>query len=124
MNSLQKQQHCVERIHELEFEMTCQLGRVRGINYSLPYLALPWTIRHTINDKSPLYGIHPNQWLTPENDFELIVVLDGVDEGVSMNVQARWSYLPEEIIWGARFVSIHYYSFCCYCRIMKMLFDD
>jgi len=99
-------QHCVERLHELEFELTCQLGRVRSINYSLPYLALPWTIRHTINEKSPLYGINPNQWLNPENEFELIVVLDGVDESVSMNIQARWSYLPSEIIWGARFVEI------------------
>jgi hypothetical protein len=96
----------VERLHELDFEITTQMGRVRGINYSLPYLALPWTLNHIINEKSPLYGISPDSWHDPRNEFELIVVLDGVDEGVSMNVQARWSYLPSEIIWGARFTNI------------------
>lgn len=61
----QRHTQLVERVYELDFELTTQLGRVRGLNYSLPYLALPWTIIHTINEKSPLYGISPAQWNDP-----------------------------------------------------------
>jgi len=93
-------------VHEMEYELNFQLGRTRGINFSLPYLALPWTISHTIDEKSPLFQIDPHSWLNPENHFELIVILDGVDEAVSMNVQARWSYIPSEIILDAKFTEI------------------
>lgn len=95
-----------EVIHELDFEIYNQVGRNRGVSFSIPYLALPYTIHHTINEDSPLFRIHPSEWLKPENHFELIVVLDTIDEGVSMNVQARWSYLPHEIIQDAKYVEI------------------
>jgi len=36
----------------------------------------------------------------------MIVILDGVDEAVSMNIQARWSYIPSEIMIDAKFVEI------------------
>jgi Inward rectifier potassium channel C-terminal domain len=60
-------------------------------------LALPWIINHTINEESPLFRVPPSEWGRPENHFELIVVMDAIDEGASMNVQARYSYLPHEI---------------------------
>lgn len=93
-------------IHELDFEIYNQLGRNRGVSFSIPYLALPWTINHTINEESPLFRIPASEWHRPENHFELIVVLDAIDEGVSMNVQARWSYLPHEIVQDAKYVEV------------------
>jgi len=93
-------------VDELDYEIFGQLGRPRGINYSIPYLPLPWIISHKIDEKSPLFHTDPHTWLEPENHFELIVILDGVDEAVSMNVQARWSYVPSEIILDAKFTDI------------------
>lgn len=87
------------RLQELDFDINAQVGRVRGVDFSRPYLPLPWTITHTLNPTSPLYGLQPDS----SEDFEIIIVLDGIDEGVSMNIQARWSYIPNEIIWNARF---------------------
>lgn len=97
-------------IHELDFEIYNQLGRNRGISFSVPYLALPFTINHTINEDSPLFKIPQHEWNKLDNHFELIVVLDAIDEGVSMNVQARWSYLPHEIIHDAKFVEITHFN--------------
>ena len=46
----------VFRLHELNFEINEQVGRVRGIDLSTPLLPLPWTIIHAMDENSPLYG--------------------------------------------------------------------
>lgn len=103
---LDQRARSVDRVYELDFEIYNQLGRNRGISFSVPYLALPFTIEHTITEDSPLFGTSPSEWMQPEKHFEIIAVLDAVDEGVSMNVQARWSYLPHEINLDSEFVNI------------------
>eukprot|EP00761_Pharyngomonas_kirbyi_P004611 gb/GECH01004616.1/.p1 GENE.gb/GECH01004616.1/~~gb/GECH01004616.1/.p1 ORF type:complete len:539 (+),score=93.16 gb/GECH01004616.1/:1-1617(+) len=90
------------RIHELSFEINDQTGRTRDISMSSPLLPLPWSITHVIDSQSPLYGISKEEFV--RRDFEIVAVLEGIDEGCSDNIQARWSYKPHEIVWDARFV--------------------
>lgn len=45
--------------------------------------------------------------MTPEkmknnNDFELIMTVEGIVEATGMTFQARTSFLPDEIKWGQK----------------------
>jgi len=66
--------------------------------------ALSWTAIHPITERSPLYGATPASLAAAET--EIIVSLTGLDETFSQTVHARHSYVPEEIVWNARFVDI------------------
>jgi len=89
---------------ELGFELNKQLGRTRGLNFSAPLLALPWTVVHPMDRHSPLY--HATLDDLVDSKAEIIVVLEGVNESVSDTFQARFSYVASEIIWNAQFVPI------------------
>ncbi len=67
------------------------------------YLSLTWTLVHPINEKSPLYGKTPEE--LKEMQIEIMVKLKGFDEGFGEHVHSRNSYLIDEMVWGARFVS-------------------
>lgn len=69
-----------------------------------PIFLLSWTVVHPITATSPLYGITPES--LAEGEGEVVVSVAGVDETFSQTIRARYSYLPEEIVWGARFVDI------------------
>jgi hypothetical protein len=56
---------------------------------------------HTINQQSPLFGLTADQ--LAQEYFELVIVFDGVDEATAGTLQARYSYLPSEIMWNAEF---------------------
>uniref|UniRef100_A0A914RCB1 Inward rectifier potassium channel C-terminal domain-containing protein n=1 Tax=Parascaris equorum TaxID=6256 RepID=A0A914RCB1_PAREQ len=60
------------------------------------FVIWPITICHEIDENSPLY--------------EIIAILEGVVESVGSTTQARTSYLPNEILWGKRFVSIVFFA--------------
>jgi len=93
-----------EVLHELDFELNNQIGRPKTLSFAIPHLALPWTISHTLSPNSPLYGLtEADLDEDPDNLFEIICVLDGIDESVSMSVEGRWSYLPHEIMWNTEF---------------------
>ncbi|KAG8567713.1 hypothetical protein GDO81_013753 [Engystomops pustulosus] len=68
------------------------------------FLVSPLIISHTINEKSPLF--HFSAYDLGEQDLEVVVILEGVVETTGITTQARTSYLPEEILWGHRFVPI------------------
>ncbi|XP_041363344.1 ATP-sensitive inward rectifier potassium channel 12-like [Gigantopelta aegis] len=65
-------------------------------------LFLPWPtyIIHVINDQSPLYMFSKDD-IEHEN-FELVVILEGVASTLGKTFQARKSYHPYEIKWGHR----------------------
>eukprot|EP01116_Phalansterium_solitarium_P002752 TRINITY_DN1298_c1_g1_i6.p2 TRINITY_DN1298_c1_g1~~TRINITY_DN1298_c1_g1_i6.p2 ORF type:complete len:402 (-),score=159.73 TRINITY_DN1298_c1_g1_i6:238-1443(-) len=94
----------VYRMHELAFEINDQIGRVRDLNLSVPALGLPWTVVHTMDKSSPLYGATLESLARCE--AELIVIFDGTDEGCSDTIQARWSYTAAELRWNEAFVPI------------------
>jgi len=69
-----------------------------------PIFVLTWTVIHPITEDSPLHGATRESLVDCEG--EIIVSVTGIDETFSQPIHARWSYLPEEIVWGARFVDI------------------
>uniref|UniRef100_A0A6B2L930 Inward rectifier potassium channel C-terminal domain-containing protein n=1 Tax=Arcella intermedia TaxID=1963864 RepID=A0A6B2L930_9EUKA len=89
-------------VHELEYEINRQVGRPRAEAQSKPHLQLPWTITHPINRTSPLFGKNLDDFVNGE--YEVICVIDGVDELSSLNFQCRWSYIASEIYWDHIFV--------------------
>jgi len=66
--------------------------------------ALSWTAVHPITENSPLFRATRASLVARE--AEVIVSLTGLDETFSQTVHARHSYVPDEIVWNARFVDI------------------
>ncbi len=65
---------------------------------------LSWTLVHPITEESPLWGLSDADLRTAE--FEFLVLVTGIDETFSQQVNARSSYKPAEIVWGAKFRNI------------------
>ena len=59
---------------------------------------------HEIEEDSPLRGGGPE--VLAEFNAELLVTASGIDETLVQRVNARTSYLPDEILWDHRFVDI------------------
>jgi inward rectifier potassium channel len=66
------------------------------------YLPLTWTLVHNITEQSPLFG----KSLEEHKDMmmEIMVTIKGYDETYGDNVHSRYSYLYEDIVWGAKFL--------------------
>ena len=69
-----------------------------------PLFALSWTIMHTLDETSPLYGLDLAEMI--ERDMELVIMLSGTDETINDRIYARHSYIAEEILWHKRFVDV------------------
>ncbi|PWT89161.1 MAG: hypothetical protein C5B54_09400 [Acidobacteria bacterium] len=69
------------------------------------FFPLSWTIVHPIDSKSPLYQVTEAQMI--ESEAEFLVLLSGIDETFSQNVQTRTSYKMSELIWNAKFSSVY-----------------
>ena len=69
-----------------------------------PLFALSWTVMHTLDGSSPLFGLGLADMI--ERDMELVVMLSGTDETINDRIYARHSYVAEEILWDRRFVDV------------------
>ncbi|XP_035988096.1 G protein-activated inward rectifier potassium channel 3 isoform X2 [Fundulus heteroclitus] len=65
------------------------------------FLVEPQVIKHNIDVSSPLWELGPEQLIRQQ--FEIIVILEGIVEATGMMCQAKTSYIETEIEWGARF---------------------
>ncbi|KAI4884224.1 hypothetical protein NFI96_011595, partial [Prochilodus magdalenae] len=65
------------------------------------FLVEPQVIQHTIDSNSPFWELGPEQ--LRKQQFEIIVILEGIVEATGMMCQAKTSYIETEIDWGARF---------------------
>lgn len=81
-----------------------RLHDLRVARQRTPMFALSWTVMHIINAESPLYGETPES-LAAQN-AEIVVGIIGIDETFAQTVNARHSYLADEIRWNRRFVDI------------------
>ena len=72
------------------------------------FLFAPVILLHEINEDSPFYNYSANDLLF--KDFEVVVLLEGIVEPTGMTMQARTSYVGEEIHWGHLFVGIMTYK--------------
>ncbi|XP_069001990.1 ATP-sensitive inward rectifier potassium channel 1b [Embiotoca jacksoni] len=68
------------------------------------FFVCPLTLYHVINRSSPFYDLSVDT--LPQQDFELVVFLDGTAESTSSFCQVRTSYIPQEIQWGYSFLPI------------------
>jgi inward rectifier potassium channel len=66
------------------------------------FLALTWTVVHSIGDTSPLFGKTRKD--LEEQQAELLILIKGFDDSFSQVVHTRYSYRWDEIEWSARFV--------------------
>ena len=69
-----------------------------------PVFALSFTIMHPIDDTSPLFGATAHSLAGEE--AELLITVTGLEETTSQTVHARYSYRPDEVLWGRRFQDI------------------
>jgi len=67
------------------------------------FLPLTWTVVHPIDESSPMFRETPDSLRQATAEF--IVLLSGLDEAISAQVNQRTSYTPDEILWGARFAN-------------------
>ncbi|XP_062303993.1 ATP-sensitive inward rectifier potassium channel 12-like [Osmerus eperlanus] len=65
------------------------------------FLVSPLVVVHEITENSPLYQMSRAD--LQKEDFEIVVILEGMVEATAMTTQARSSYLAREILWGHRF---------------------
>ncbi|GLD63530.1 G protein-activated inward rectifier potassium channel 3-like protein [Lates japonicus] len=65
------------------------------------FLVEPQVIQHNIDSNSPLWELGPEQ--LRRQQFEIIIILEGIVEATGMMCQAKTSYIETEIEWGARF---------------------
>jgi inward rectifier potassium channel len=73
-----------------------------------PMFFVGWTALHRIDEKSPLFGVSPEQ-LAAE-DAEFLAILTGLDEDIGATLHARKAWGHDEIRWGERFVDVVYGS--------------
>ena len=64
-------------------------------------MPLAWTLHHPINPDSPLFDLDFKKCCAAHG--ELLVMIQGVDEGSGQVIFARTSYTSEEIGFGACF---------------------
>ncbi|KAI1894787.1 hypothetical protein AGOR_G00119340 [Albula goreensis] len=68
------------------------------------FLVSPLIICHEFNEGSPFWEISQAQLAREE--FEIVVILEGMVEATGMTCQARSSYLDSEVLWGQRFTPV------------------
>ncbi|XP_076858845.1 G protein-activated inward rectifier potassium channel 1 [Brachyhypopomus gauderio] len=68
------------------------------------FLVSPLTICHVIDSKSPFYELSQRSMQTEQ--FEIVVILEGIVETTGMTCQARTSYTEDEVLWGHRFYPV------------------
>src|SRR6202040_775649 len=69
-----------------------------------PILALSWTLYHTIDEESPLYGLDADD--LEASNVSLVVVVSGYDVVAAQTVHARKSYAHPDIRFGQRYADI------------------
>lgn len=71
-------------------------------------LTLSWTVVHPIDERSPLYNWHEDDY--KNSSFELLVYVKAFDDIYSNTVVARTSYSKEEFVCGGKFLPMYHRS--------------
>ncbi|NXE79007.1 KCNJ3 protein, partial [Cochlearius cochlearius] len=82
----------------------CELDVGFGTGADQLFLVSPLTICHEINSKSPFFCL--SQRSLRSEQFEIVVILEGIVETTGMTCQARTSYTEDEVLWGHRFLPV------------------
>ncbi|MDD3183183.1 MAG: ATP-sensitive inward rectifier potassium channel 10 [Alphaproteobacteria bacterium] len=91
-------------------EKTVEGDPIRRV-YELPLLRsqstffnLTWTVRHVIDEKSPLFN--QTAEMLHENETEIEVLLSGTDDAFGQTVHGHFAYNHDEILFGHRFANM------------------
>lgn len=75
----------------------------------IPYLSVPWTVVHEIDEKSPLFGMTRADFEAQNPEF--FVQVKFFDESHSQYLFQEFSFFGnQEVLWGRRFVNIQRYT--------------
>jgi len=88
----------------LEGESVRKVYDLRLLRSASSFFNLTWTVRHPIDELSPLYGESSES--LRDSETEIVVLLSGVDDVFGQTVHGRFAYNHEEILFGYRFVSM------------------
>jgi inward rectifier potassium channel len=66
--------------------------------------SLAWTMRHSIDEASPLYGMANEQLVAL--DAQIVVSISGTDATLAAPVHAIRAYDPVDLLWDHRFVDV------------------
>jgi len=87
-----------------EGETSRKLYLLKLENDYSPLFALSWTIRHFIDENSPLFGMDENTM--KEAQVAIFASLSGIDESFSQTITARSVYRYDEVVYHKRFKDI------------------
>jgi inward rectifier potassium channel len=93
MDDVSSEGHRLRRNHLLELERS-----------TMPVFFLAWTLIHRLDEKSPLFGLSPEN--AAERVVGIILSFTGVDDTLLQPVHARQLYNPEDLRFGARFADM------------------
>jgi inward rectifier potassium channel len=96
--------HMTKNEISLEGEHTRKFYDLRLEREHTPLFALSWTVRHFIDEKSPLYGMDETKMR--EAEIGILASMTGIDETFSQPIIARHAYSPEDIVYNKRFKDI------------------
>ncbi len=69
-----------------------------------PTFILTWTAMHQITKDSPLYGLTGEE--LKQQQAEIVLTMMGLDDTIMQTIHSRSSFLPEEVIFGAKFADM------------------
>jgi inward rectifier potassium channel len=98
---------CRVTVAKLENDNGVMIRRFRPLELEVPniiFFPMTWTINHPIDETSPLYGMSEKDM--KDADVEFLISLNGFDDTFSQNVSSRYSYTSEELVYGAKWVSV------------------
>ncbi len=106
-NSQISDMSCRVTLSKLENENGQMVRRFRVLELEIKniiFFPMTWTINHPIDENSPLYEMTEKEM--HEADLEFMISLSGFDDTFSQNVTSRYSYTHEELIYGAKWISV------------------
>lgn len=106
-NSQISDMSCRVTVAKLENENGQPIRRFRILELEVKniiFFPMTWTINHPIDENSPLYGMTEKDM--HEADLEFMISLSGFDDTFSQNVTTRYSYTHEELVYGAKWISV------------------
>ena len=96
--------HLTKNEVSLEGENTRKFHDLKLERDHTPLFALSWTVRHYIDEKSPLFGMDEEKMR--EAEMGILASLTGIDETFSQPIIARHAYSVEDIVYNKRFKDI------------------
>ncbi|MDF2436138.1 MAG: ion transporter [Bacteroidota bacterium] len=106
-NSQITEMNCRVTVAKLEEENGVLIRRFRPLELEIPnilFFPMTWTINHPIDENSPLFGMSSEDMA--KADVEFLISLNGFDDTFSQNVSTRYSYTHEELVYGAKWISV------------------